>query len=482
MTARRQRLGLVRHRAVGGEGAPVVADEDGLAVRRRAPRAARWRRGPGRPPGSARRPAPRSGRSRARRGRRRGSRPPPARGAGGARCGPCPGSRAGTGRAARPRARRQVGELEPVGRDGACRPSSMRAAERSRPPRRLTSRAVNVTFYGVRGSCPCSGDRYRRYGGNTSCLRGRRRGGRAAHRRPRHRAARAGRRPAPGGAGPRDARCRPRRCSPTSTSTTSWASPSSARCTTRGPASTVLRAGAAQGDPEGRAARARCSRRSSRSTWSSSAASSSPSTSAPRTSPSARPRSWPGPSRTPGSPSASGSRRRVASVAYLSDHQAPLDRRAIPEAVLELCAGRGPAHPRRPVHRRRVLRQGRLGPLHRRLRRPRGRGGRGASASCFRTTTRRTPTASSTASSTRPAGSPEAKRDRGRVLRQGIPVDRPRQGLRHSDVSGLDQARFREVLGHFATGVTVVTAPRGRRARRLHLPVLRRALPRSRPW
>jgi phosphoribosyl 1,2-cyclic phosphodiesterase len=29
---------------------------------------------------------------------------------------------------------------------------------------------VNVTFYGVRGSCPCSGDGYRRYGGNTSCL------------------------------------------------------------------------------------------------------------------------------------------------------------------------------------------------------------------------------------------------------------------------------------------------------------------------
>lgn len=29
---------------------------------------------------------------------------------------------------------------------------------------------VRVTFYGVRGSCPCSGDRYRRYGGNTSCL------------------------------------------------------------------------------------------------------------------------------------------------------------------------------------------------------------------------------------------------------------------------------------------------------------------------
>jgi phosphoribosyl 1,2-cyclic phosphodiesterase len=29
---------------------------------------------------------------------------------------------------------------------------------------------VEVTFFGVRGSCPCAGDRYRRYGGNTSCV------------------------------------------------------------------------------------------------------------------------------------------------------------------------------------------------------------------------------------------------------------------------------------------------------------------------
>ena len=29
---------------------------------------------------------------------------------------------------------------------------------------------MQVTFYGVRGSCPCSGDRYRRVGGNTSCV------------------------------------------------------------------------------------------------------------------------------------------------------------------------------------------------------------------------------------------------------------------------------------------------------------------------
>jgi phosphoribosyl 1,2-cyclic phosphodiesterase len=30
---------------------------------------------------------------------------------------------------------------------------------------------MQVTFYGVRGSCPCSGDQYRRVGGNTACTR-----------------------------------------------------------------------------------------------------------------------------------------------------------------------------------------------------------------------------------------------------------------------------------------------------------------------
>lgn len=29
---------------------------------------------------------------------------------------------------------------------------------------------MQVTFYGVRGSCPCAGDRYRRIGGNTACV------------------------------------------------------------------------------------------------------------------------------------------------------------------------------------------------------------------------------------------------------------------------------------------------------------------------
>ncbi len=29
---------------------------------------------------------------------------------------------------------------------------------------------MEVSFFGVRGSCPCSGERYRRYGGNTACV------------------------------------------------------------------------------------------------------------------------------------------------------------------------------------------------------------------------------------------------------------------------------------------------------------------------
>src|SRR5579864_6135152 len=40
--------------------------------------------------------------------------------------------------------------------------------------RQVTSRrkggSVQVTFYGVRGSCPCPSDANRRYGGNTACV------------------------------------------------------------------------------------------------------------------------------------------------------------------------------------------------------------------------------------------------------------------------------------------------------------------------
>ena len=36
--------------------------------------------------------------------------------------------------------------------------------------RPVPSYAVEVTFFGTRGSCPCSGSGYQRYGGNTSCV------------------------------------------------------------------------------------------------------------------------------------------------------------------------------------------------------------------------------------------------------------------------------------------------------------------------
>ena len=111
---------------------------------------------------------------------------------------------------------------------------SFMRAERSCPSQANVA-WVNVTFYGVRGSCPCSGDRYRRYGGNTSCLvidiegdeplivdlgTGLRALGDVLHKEVRASAL----------------RCTQRRCSPTSISTTFWGSPSSARCTIRVPA------------------------------------------------------------------------------------------------------------------------------------------------------------------------------------------------------------------------------------------------------
>ena len=36
--------------------------------------------------------------------------------------------------------------------------------------RRGGGRPLRVTFFGVRGSCPCSGEQYTRYGGNTACV------------------------------------------------------------------------------------------------------------------------------------------------------------------------------------------------------------------------------------------------------------------------------------------------------------------------
>src|ERR1700722_1665329 len=63
------------------------------------------------------------------------------------------------------RSRLEVRELHPVGRH-----EPLFHGDSTYRPRPGYRGKVNVTFYGVRGSCPCSGDRYRRYGGNTSCL------------------------------------------------------------------------------------------------------------------------------------------------------------------------------------------------------------------------------------------------------------------------------------------------------------------------
>ena len=74
----------------------------------------------------------------------------------------------------------EVGELDAVGFDGglAHGKTLLRFAGSDGRRRRPSSavrgegygESVQVTFYGVRGSCPCSGDRYRRVGGNTSCV------------------------------------------------------------------------------------------------------------------------------------------------------------------------------------------------------------------------------------------------------------------------------------------------------------------------
>ena len=46
--------------------------------------------------------------------------------------------------------------------------AASRGGHAGRGPRR--GRPLRVTFHGVRGSCPCSGPEYVRYGGNTSCV------------------------------------------------------------------------------------------------------------------------------------------------------------------------------------------------------------------------------------------------------------------------------------------------------------------------
>ena len=145
------------------------------------------------------------------------------------------------------------------------------------------------------------------------------------------------------------------------------------------------------------------------------------------------------------------------SVAYMSDHQAPLDRRAIPDAVLELCHGVdllihdgqytddefsakadwGHSTAAYAVH---VAAES---------------GAQAAAAVAPR------PVAHRPRARPHPQPGPPAARGqarRGRVLGARSPSRSTSARRSAGDVSGLDQARFREVLGHFATGITIVTA------------------------
>ena len=112
------------------------------------------------------------------------------------------------------------------------------------------------------------------------------------------------------------------------------------------------------------------------------------------------------------------------SVAYISDHQAPLDQRTVDKHVLELCDGRRPGPARRPVHRGGVRHHVRLGPFDRDLRRPGGPRGRGPGGSASSTTTRPTPTTRSTGCSATPGGWPPSTRlDEVTAAAEGESVD-----------------------------------------------------------
>ena len=365
---------------------------------------ARRRRRPGPRSGSSRRPGARWARSPASRGPRRGSRRRPA-----------PGSRcrqvwARVGEAVETQGQRpvggsrlQVGELHAVGRYHFAvawpessvahgqGPHRFRPVERhrrrgrTRCRRRDTEsgggRTLRVTFFGVRGSCPCSGRAVRALR-RQHVLCGRR-GRRRATDRPRP-----GHRPA----APRARRSR-RASAP---GTPSRSPPSSPTCTGTTSSASLLHPAAARRGPDGRL-------RPSAGRWHPARHD------RPGREPPVLPRPGeraPGLDRLPrgrrrrfaigsakvlvrgcptwGRRSGSASRPRGQSLAFVSDHQAPDDRTRGGRGGARAVRRSRPGHPRRAVHRggvRRPRPPGATRPIG--VRRARGGRGRGPALALF---------------------------------------------------------------------------------------------------
>ena len=230
------------------------------------------------------------------------------------------------------------------------------------------SGGLRVGFHGVRGSTPCEGPQYARYGGHSSCVSVEARRPAADRVRSRHRSAT--RTATQLGAGEFHGPC----CSPTCTGTTCRACRSSRRCTTRRRRSTST----VRGRPTGRSARcsrSSCARRSSRSDPTASAPTCASTTPATTTSRSASPRCGRASSATSGSTLGFRVEWGGRSVAYVPDHgpgccpDDPDD--YVPARHPRAVRRRRPADPRRAAHARGVRAEAALGSLDRRLRRAR---------------------------------------------------------------------------------------------------------------
>ena len=194
---------------------------------------------------------------------------------------------------------------------------------------------LNVSFFGVRGSTPSPCDENRRYGGNTSCVALEAPGHDPDRPRPRHRSPVLGRDPRPVAPVRRLGAPHPHPLGPRAGPAVLHARAAAGR-----PLRRLRPAAARRGLARGGLQRARCARRSSRSPPRSSSATSASTTSweADLELDGAKVKVRP----VPHVGLTNGYRIEMggAAVAYLSDHQMPLDgSHTVSDAVLELCDG-----------------------------------------------------------------------------------------------------------------------------------------------